>query len=118
MKLLIVDDSLIIRRSIERTFSSPAFSEVRTAGDGMRALAEFRSFLPDIVTLDITMPHLDGIATLEEMLSINPEAKIMIVSALADDATAIEALTKGAEQFICKPFTTEELTKALEEMIS
>ena len=117
MKLLIVDDSLIIRRAIERTFNSLAFDEVRMAADGVRALEEFKNFLPDVVTLDITMPHLDGIATLEEMLKIRPEAKIMIVSALADDATAIEALTKGADQFICKPFTNEELTKALEEML-
>lgn len=117
MKLLIVDDSMIIRRAIERTFSTSVFNEIRTAGDGMKALEEFRSYLPDVVTLDITMPHLDGIATLEEMLKLKPEAKVMIVSALADDATAIEALTKGADQFICKPFTTEELIAAVNEML-
>ena len=117
MKLLIVDDSLIIRRAIERTFNTPVFTEVRMASDGMCALAEFRKFRPDVVTLDITMPHLDGIAVLEEMISIKPDTRIMIVSALADDATGIEALTKGADQFICKPFTNEELTQALKEML-
>jgi two-component system chemotaxis response regulator CheY len=70
------------------------------------------------VTLDITMPQVDGIATLEEMLKMKPDTKIMIVSALADDATAIEALKKGAEQFICKPFTTDELNTALQEMLA
>lgn len=117
MKLLIVDDSLIIRRAIERTFASSVFEEIRMASDGVGALSEFEKFLPDVVTLDITMPHLDGIAALEEMLKMKPEAKVMIVSALADDATAIEALTKGADQFICKPFTNEELTQALKEML-
>ena len=117
MKLLIVDDSMIIRRAIERTFTASVFNEIRTAADGLRALEEFQKFLPDVVTLDITMPHLDGIATLEEMLKIKPEAKVMIVSALADDATAIEALTKGADQFICKPFTNEELNAAVKEML-
>lgn len=117
MKLLIVDDSMIIRRAIERTFSSSVFDEIVTAGDGVRALEEFQKLLPDVVTLDITMPHMDGIATLEEMLKVKPDAKIMIVSALADDATAIEALSKGADQFICKPFTTEDLIAAVNEML-
>ncbi len=114
--MLIVDDSMIIRRAIERTFSATV-DEIKTASDGLQALEEFRSFLPDVVSLDITMPHLDGIETLEEMLKIKPDTKIMIVSALADDATAIDALTKGADQFICKPFTNEELIAAVNEML-
>ena len=117
MKMLIVDDSMIIRRAIERTFSVSVFDEIRTASDGLQALEEFQNFLPDVVSLDITMPHLDGIETLEEMLKIKPDTKIMIVSALADDATAIDALTKGADQFICKPFTNEELIAAVNEML-
>lgn len=118
MKLLIVDDSLVMRRSIERSFHHAQFAEIRTASNGLLALAQFRVFLPDIVTLDLTMPQLDGIATLEEMLKLREDTKIMVVSALADDATAIEALKKGAEQFICKPFTSEELCQALEEMLA
>jgi len=117
MKMLIVDDSMVIRRAIERAFNASVFEEIKTASDGLQALEEFRNFLPDVVSLDITMPHLDGIETLEEMLKIKPEAKIMIVSALADDATAIDALTKGADQFICKPFTNEELIAAVNEML-
>jgi len=116
MKMLIVDDSMIIRRAIERTFSA-SVDQIKTASDGLQALEEFRNFLPDVVSLDITMPHLDGIETLEEMLKIKPDTKIMIVSALADDATAIDALTKGADQFICKPFTNEELIAAVNEML-
>lgn len=117
MKLLIVDDSMIIRRAIERVFNTSVFEEIRTASDGLKALAEFKTFLPEVVTLDITMPHLDGIATLEEMLKIKPDTRIMIVSALADDSTAIEALTKGADQFIVKPFTNDELIQAVKEML-
>lgn len=118
MKLLIVDDSLVMRRSIERSFHHIRFAEIRTASNGLLALAQFKDFLPDVVTLDLTMPQLDGIAALEDMLKLRGDTKIMIVSALADDATAIEALKKGAEQFICKPFTSEELNQALEEMLS
>jgi len=118
MKLLIVDDSMVMRRSVARSFHSSDFEEIRTASDGLNAIDQFKSFLPDVVTLDLTMPHLGGIEALEEMLKIKPDTKIMIVSALSDDATAIEALKKGAEQFICKPFTTEELNQALYEMLS
>lgn len=118
MKLLIVDDSAVMRRSIERSFHHSQFAEIHTASNGLLALALFKTFLPDVVTLDITMPQLDGIATLEEMLKVRGDTKIMIVSALADDATAIEALKKGAEQFICKPFTSDELNQALEEMLA
>jgi two-component system, chemotaxis family, chemotaxis protein CheY len=117
MKLLIVDDSMIIRRAIERTLAPSLFEEIQTAADGLRAVEAFKEFRPDVVTLDITMPHMDGIATLEEMLKIKADTKIMIVSALADDATAIEALTMGADQFICKPFTNEELVAAVNEML-
>lgn len=118
MKLLIVDDSMVMRRAVARSFHTADFKEIRAATDGLHALEQFRTFLPDVVTLDLTMPQLGGIETLEQMLKIKPDTKIMIVSALADDATAIEALKKGAEQFICKPFTTEELNQALSEMLS
>lgn len=118
MKLLIVDDSMVMRRSVARTFRTTEFEEIRTATDGLNALEQFKEFLPDVVTLDLTMPNLGGIEALEQMLKIKPGTKIMIVSALSDDATAIEALKKGAEQFICKPFTPEELNQALEEMLS
>ena len=118
MKLLIVDDSMVMRRSLTRSLHSTNFQEVRSASNGLLALEEFREFLPDVVTLDLTMPQLGGIETLEEMLKIKPDTKVMIVSALADDATAIEALKKGAEQFICKPFTPEDLNQALDEMLS
>lgn len=109
---------MVMRRSLTRCLHGADFKEVRAASNGLLALKEFQTFLPDVVTLDLTMPELGGIETLEEMLKIKPDTKIMIVSALADDATAIEALKKGAEQFITKPFTPEELNQALEEMLS
>jgi two-component system chemotaxis response regulator CheY len=118
MKLLIVDDSMLVRRSIERHLSNGLFNEFFYASDGLQAIKEFRTHLPDAVTLDITMPRMDGIAAMVEMLKVKPETKVMIISALSDEATAIEALSKGAEQFICKPFTAEELAQALKEMFS
>lgn len=117
MKLLIVDDSNMIRRSIERVSSRFPFSEIRTASNGVLALALFESWRPEVVTLDITMPQMDGLAVLDAIKKIDGSTRVLVISALADNATAIEALKRGAEEFICKPFNPDELGSALEEML-
>jgi len=117
MKLLIVDDSSIIRKSIETAYKNTVFTEIETASDGMLAVTMFEKFLPDVVTLDITMPHMDGLSALTHMLSIKPNTFIITVSALADHHTAIESLNRGAHQFICKPFTPEDLKEGLDQVL-
>lgn len=115
MKILIVDDSSIMRRTISRYIDRGLFSEVFTAGNGREAVHVFRRQLPDFVTLDITMPEVDGLTCLEEILQINEDARVLVISALADRAIAIEALKRGAQAFLCKPFTAEELKEAIDE---
>ncbi len=117
MKLLIVDDSALVRRSIENVYRGAKFTDIRTASDGLLAVTLYKEFAPDVVTLDITMPYMDGLAALSEMLEFNNQSQILIISALADHHTAIEALKRGATQFICKPFTDEDLKEALEDLI-
>lgn len=117
MKLLIVDDSAMMREAIASSYQGSVFTEIETAVDGLQAVETFRKFAPDVVTLDITMPHMDGLAAMSEMLSIDSGATILIVSALADSHTAIQALKRGAHQFICKPFSAEDLKAALDEII-
>ena len=118
MKLLIVDDSAMVRRLIESAYRGSVFTDVKTAADGMLAVTMYKQFSPDVVTLDITMPHMDGLAALAEILQHNPHAKVLVISALADHHTAIEALKRGAAQFICKPFTAEELRASLDEVLN
>jgi len=117
MKLLIVDDSALVRRSIQNVYSSNKFTDIRTASDGLLAVTLYKEFLPDVVTLDITMPYMDGLAALTEMLEFNNQSQILIISALADYHTAIEAFKRGAAQFICKPFTDEDLKEALDDLV-
>ncbi len=117
MKLLIVDDSALVRRSIESVYSGQKFTEIKTASDGLLAVTLYKEFCPDVVTLDITMPYMDGLAALTEMLSFNKRSKILIISALADHHTAIEALKRGADQFICKPFSDDDLREALDDLV-
>lgn len=116
MKLLIVDDSALVRRSIEAVYSGKKFTDIRTAADGLLAVSVYKEFRPDVVTLDITMPYMDGLAALTEMLEHNTNSKILVISALADHHTAIEALSRGADQFICKPFSAEDLCEALDDL--
>lgn len=117
MKLLIVDDSRIIRRAIQRYLDSHDIEVIGEAGDGKTALEIFKEKDPDVVTLDITMPEMDGLTCLQEMLKIKSSAKIMVISALRDKFTAIEALKKGAKNFLSKPFTQEELSEAFSELM-
>ncbi len=109
MKLLIVDDSNIMRRAIEKYLADFKLELVGTAADGESALALFRRFLPDLVTLDITMPRMDGLACLDEIMKIRPTTRVLVISALKDPATGLAALRKGARGFLPKPFTQSEL---------
>jgi two-component system chemotaxis response regulator CheY len=118
MKLLIVDDSLIMRRAIERTLAGSRFTEMRVANNGRTAVQEFKDFQPDVVTMDITMPEMDGLTAIELILRHTPSAMILVVSALADKATAVEAVKRGASGFLLKPITAQSLEEALDDLLS
>ena len=118
MKLMIVDDSNIIRRKIERSTEVENLKVVGTASNGVEALEKFRELRPDVVTMDLTMPEMGGIECVERMVEMDPDVVILVVSALSDKATAIEALKKGANGFLCKPFTEEELNNAFRELLT
>ena len=113
IKVLIVDDSSIIRKIIVKSVSEGRFEIVGVAGNGLQALEMFKNFLPQIVTLDITMPEIDGLTVLGEMIKIKPDVKIVVISALSDKATGIRAIKMGAKSFIPKPFTTEDVQKTI-----
>jgi len=117
LRLLIVDDSNIIRRRIERSQRLPRLQVVGTARDGREAVERFIATDPDVVTMDITMPHMNGIECVERLVQMKPGVLILIVSALADKATAVEAMEKGANGFLNKPFTDRQLNEALEELL-
>lgn len=117
LKLMIVDDSNVIRRRIERCHdNSNKFNVVASASNGREAIDVFREVTPDVVTMDLTMPELDGVSCIEALVAINPDVIILVISALSDKVTGIEALEKGARGFVCKPFTDDDLIAALEEV--
>ncbi len=116
-KLLIVDDSVIIRQAIQKHLKDFDIEVVGTAEDGKIALEVFQETKPDIVTLDITMPEVDGLTVLEEMLKINEDVKVIVVTALSDKSTGLKAIKLGAKSFLPKPFTPEKLRSSFERLI-
>jgi two-component system, chemotaxis family, chemotaxis protein CheY len=116
-KLLIVDDSNIMRRRIERSQQFEALEVVGTAGNGFEALELFKKTDPDVVTMDLTMPRMDGIECIGKLVQMKPAVRILVISALADKATAVEAMEKGANGFLNKPFTDRQLNEAIAELM-
>lgn len=116
-KLMVVDDSNIIRNRIKRGYNATQFELVATATNGVEAMEFFKKFRPNVVTMDLTMPEMDGLECIQRLVELDPNIHIMVISALSDKATGIRALELGAQGFICKPFTDEELVEALDELV-
>ena len=116
MRLLIVDDSNMIRTRISRVVQNGGIKGIVITGlarNGVEAVRMVRAVRPDVVTMDLTMPEMDGIECITAILRIDPMINILVVSALTDKSTAIAALELGARGFVAKPFTDEALQIAL-----
>jgi len=121
MKLLIVDDSNLIRNRVARVLGDPRLNTIQLLGmakNGTEAIELCFQHTPDLVTMDITMPEMDGVACTEKIIEIHPDCNILVISALSDKATALKALKKGARGFLYKPFSDEELIAAFLEITS
>nr|WP_315429991.1 response regulator [uncultured Albidiferax sp.] len=116
MRLLVVDDSNMIRTRISKVVQGGGLGKIALVGlarNGVEALRIAKATQPDVVTMDLTMPEMDGVECIREMLRLLPGTRILVVSALNDKATAIAALKLGARGFVAKPFTDDELRQAL-----
>lgn len=119
-KMMIVDDSMVIRGRIERLCADarlPDFRVVGLAADGAQAVAIARRERPDLVTMDLTMPNMDGEQCIEALAGLLPETRILVVSALNDKLTALRAIGKGAHGFLHKPFNDDQLVEAMRELM-
>lgn len=114
--VLIVDDSRIIRRKIERCLGDRV-EVVAQAANGENALQRYRDLRPDMVTMDITMPEMDGVTCIRRIREHDPKALILVVSALADRATALEAVKSGAVGFLLKPFSEADFERAMNHIL-
>jgi len=116
MRLMIVDDSNMIRQRISRVVQNGGLSHISLVGlarNGAEAVRIARSTAPEVVTMDLTMPEMDGVECISQLLALFPKINILVVSALSDKSTAIAALKQGARGFVAKPFSDDELKMAL-----
>ena len=121
MRLLIVDDSNLMRSRISRVVQDWGLAGVSLVGlarNGPEAIRIARSARPEVVALDLTMPEMDGVHCIKELLRMFPALNILVVSALSDQSTAIAALRTGARGVVSKPFTDDDLKKALLEVMA
>lgn len=119
-RMMIVDDSLVIRGRIERLCADarlPTLQVVGLAADGAQAVELARRERPDVVTMDLTMPQMDGERCIEALADLLPDSRILVVSALNDKMTALRAIAKGAHGFLHKPFDDDQLVEAVRELM-
>lgn len=117
-KVLIVDDAAFMRMMLKDILSKNGFEVVGEAENGKIAAQMYSELKPDVVTMDITMPEMDGIAAVKEIKGSDPSAKVVMVSAMGQQAMVIEAIRAGAADFIVKPFQPDRVLEALGKALS
>ncbi|GLI85514.1 MULTISPECIES: response regulator [Rossellomorea] len=117
-KILIVDDAAFMRMMIKDILTKNGFDVVGEAADGSQAVDKYKELKPDLVTMDITMPEKDGIAALKEIKASDPGAKIIMCSAMGQQAMVIDAIQAGAKDFIVKPFQADRVIEAIQKALS
>ena len=111
--VLVVDDSILMRRMIAESLMDSGWDVAGEAQDGEEAVDRYRELSPDAVTMDIVMPNADGLYALKEILDLDPDAKVVVVSALNQTKLISEAIRRGAQDFIAKPFLPEQLQQTM-----
>lgn len=116
-RILIVDDAAFMRMMIKDILSKNGFEVVGEAADGVQAIEKYSELRPDLVTMDITMPEMDGITALKEIKKMDTNAKIIMCSAMGQQAMVIDAIQAGAKDFIVKPFQADRVLEAIKKTL-
>jgi two-component system chemotaxis response regulator CheY len=116
--VLIVDDIAFVRKTMKQILTSHGYKVVGEAENGIDAIELYESTRPDIVTMDLVMPHMNGVAATRAILKNDPEAKIVILSAMLQENLVTEAIMAGAKDYIEKPFQTDEVMRVLAAVLS
>jgi len=115
-KILIVDDSAFMRIAIKNILEKNGFEVIAEAEDGSKALLKYKQFHPDIVTMDITMPDVNGLEALRSILNYDPKAKVVMVSSMGQESIVKEAILLGAKSFILKPFKEDHVVQTMKRL--
>lgn len=117
MRVLIVDDAAFMRMMIKDILKKNNFEVAGEAGDGAQALEMYKELSPDLVTMDITMPEMDGITSLREIKKHDPNANVIMCSAMGQQSMVIDAIQAGAKDFIVKPFQADRVLEAINKTL-
>lgn len=117
-RILIVDDSKVSRKILKTTLEEIKHEVVGEAVNGIEAVEKFKELQPDIVTMDVTMPELDGISALKQIMELDAKAKVVMVTAAGQKTKMITALKAGASEFITKPIEKEQLITAIHGVLN
>jgi len=115
--ILIVDDAAFMRMMIKDVLSKNGFEICGEAENGAKAIEKYKELNPDLVIMDITMPEVDGIQAVKEIKKNNSAAKVIMCSAMGQQAMVIEAIQAGAKDFIVKPFQAERIIEAVKKVL-
>lgn len=115
--ILVVDDAKFMRMTLGSMLSSGGHEVVGEAENGLTAVKKYRELQPDLVTMDITMPELDGIEAVRRILSEFPQAKVIMCSAMGQQKVVVEAIEAGAKDFIVKPFDDVRVEEAIKRVL-
>ena len=117
-RVLVVDDAMFMRKVLSDALVSGGHEVVAEAENGKEGVKQFRNVHPDVVTLDITMPEMDGLEALSEIMVIDPGARVLMCSALGQESKVIESIKLGARDFVVKPFKPEVVLAAIEKALT
>lgn len=115
-RVLIIDDAMYIRNRLNEVISGCGNQVVGQAGDGFEAMEKIKNLKPDVITLDLTMPFMSGIEVLEKVKGDNPQMKVIVIAANGSEHTVREAVLRGADYFIMKPFEDADVIRIFESM--
>ncbi|NOR49997.1 MAG: response regulator [Desulfuromonadales bacterium] len=116
LRVMIVDDALFMRNMLKDIFGRAGYDVVAEAENGEMALELYQETKPDLVTMDIVMPKKSGIEALQDIMAENPEACVVMVSALGQDALVLDAVESGAKDFIVKPFNEDKVLEIIKRI--
>jgi two-component system chemotaxis response regulator CheY len=118
LSILIVDDAAFMRINLKNILKKAGYDVVGEAENGAKAVAKYDELEPDLVTMDITMPEMDGLEAIKAIMDIDTDAQVVVCSAMGQQKMVIQAIDAGAEDFIVKPFKKDRVKEALAKLIN
>jgi two-component system, chemotaxis family, chemotaxis protein CheY len=117
-RVLIVDDAVVMRMMIKGILSKHGFDVVGEAQNGVEAVDKYKTLTPDLVTMDVVMPEMDGITAVREIMGHDPGAKIVMCTSMGQQALVVEAIQAGAKSFITKPFQPPKILETIHKVLT